>query len=225
MGNIANCCLYSVTVSFDKVYSFAIWGYLIFVMICYEFLFIYCSFTSFRFPIGILVYRGFYVFHGEYRLCCASMYFLFILALSCFLWCFIRLSSWSCIYCFDAGGGEFPEMCGWLLKTMQMTCAKARFLEEASVSLPSDPNVEVYQFLHRIYPFFILWSIFIPLFAFLVFSSARRGGRRGWINHAKDMQMVWVWRERVSKGLKELFSIQVHAAVPSLPSCPEDSFC
>jgi hypothetical protein len=45
---------------------------------------------------------------------------LFILTLSCFLWCFIRLSLWSCIYCFSARGGEIPKMCGWLMKTIQM---------------------------------------------------------------------------------------------------------
>jgi hypothetical protein len=50
------------------------------------------------------------------------------------------------MYCFDARGGEFPKMCGWLMKTIQMTCAKARFPEQASVSLPSDPNVEVNKF-------------------------------------------------------------------------------
>jgi hypothetical protein len=48
------------------------------------------------------------------------------------------------MYCFDAGGREFPKMCGWLMKTIHMTCAKTRFLKEASVSLPSDPNVDVY---------------------------------------------------------------------------------
>jgi hypothetical protein len=73
-----------------------------------------------------------------------------------------------------------------------------------------------------IYPFFVLWSIFIPFLAFLLFSSV---WRRGWINHAKDMWMVRVWSERVSKRLKELFSIQVHAVVPSSALCPEDSFC
>jgi ABC-type multidrug transport system fused ATPase/permease subunit len=76
-----------------------------------------------------------------------------------------------------------------------------------------------------IYSFFVLWSIFISFLAFLVFFSVRKGRRRGWINHAKDMWMMRVWSEWVSKRLKELFSIQVHAVVPSSASCPEDSFC
>jgi hypothetical protein len=67
------------------------------------------------------------------------------------------------MYCFDAGGGEFPKMCGWLMKTIQMTCAKARFLEEASASLPSDPYVEVYKFLH----FEFILSSFFGRYLFL----------------------------------------------------------
>jgi hypothetical protein len=49
VGNIVNCCLHCVTVSFDKIYNFAIWGYLIFIMVCYEFLFIYYLSTAYGF--------------------------------------------------------------------------------------------------------------------------------------------------------------------------------
>jgi hypothetical protein len=65
------------------------------------------------------------------------------------------------MYCFDAGGEEFPKMCGWLMKRIQMTCANARFLE--GDSLPSDPNVEVYKFLH----FEFILSSFFGRYLFL----------------------------------------------------------
>jgi hypothetical protein len=41
-------------------------------------------------------------------------------------------------------GGEIPKMCRHLMKTIQVTCTKALFLEDAPASLPSDPNIEVY---------------------------------------------------------------------------------
>ncbi|XP_043604712.1 uncharacterized protein LOC122577444 isoform X3 [Bombus pyrosoma] len=60
---------------------------------------------------------------------------LFILTLSSFLWSFVRLSAWSCMYCFSARGGEIPKMCGWLVKTIQMTVRRLaslrRFLQES----------------------------------------------------------------------------------------------
>ncbi|XP_043604609.1 uncharacterized protein LOC122577387 isoform X1 [Bombus pyrosoma] len=45
---------------------------------------------------------------------------LFILTSSSFLWCFVRLSAWSCMYCFSTRGEEIPKMCGWLVKMIQM---------------------------------------------------------------------------------------------------------
>jgi hypothetical protein len=113
---------------------------------------------------------------------------------------------------FCAEEGEFPKMCGWLMKTIQVTCAKARFLEEASACCHLIQTLKCINF--YILNLSFLHSL-VDIYSFLGISC---------VFHKKDMWMVWMWSERISKELKELFSIQVYAAVPSLASCPEDSF-
>ncbi|XP_043604628.1 uncharacterized protein LOC122577403 [Bombus pyrosoma] len=57
---------------------------------------------------------------------------LFILTSSSFLWCFVRLSAWSCMYCFSVRGGEIPKNVWMAREDDTDECAKAHFPEETS---------------------------------------------------------------------------------------------